>query len=150
MRLTLTEAQARYGSIQNGVWSDETKWCVLYPLPDVIKLTNSQGGTQKHIYCNRDMLPALDRALKNAVARGVSSELKVFGGCFMVRDVRGEPGKPSCHSVACAVDFNPEENPLGAEPKMSPELVQCFKDEGFAWGGDFARKDGMHFSYAWE
>jgi len=31
---------------------------------------------------------------------------------------------------------------------MSHELVQCFKDAGFDWGGDWTRPDGMHFQLA--
>jgi hypothetical protein len=28
---------------------------------------------------------------------------------------------------------------------MSPELVACFKDAGFDWGGEWSKPDGMHF-----
>jgi len=28
---------------------------------------------------------------------------------------------------------------------MSKELVSCFTDAGFDWGGTWERKDGMHF-----
>lgn len=151
MRLTLSEAQERYGVIQDGSWVQEAAWCVLWPIPAGIAMLNAQGGVQKHIYCNKDIIPALTRVFNNVISRGLASQLKTFDGCLMIRDVRAEPGKPSCHSYACAVDFNAATNQLG-DPNgdMSPELVKCFKDENFSWGGDFHRIDKMHFSLAWE
>jgi hypothetical protein len=150
MRISLSDAQARYGLIQNGMWGNLLQWCVSYALPPGFSMMNG-GILQRHIYCNKDIEPALDQALKSVLARGLSSQLKTFDGCLMVRDVRGLPGQPSCHSYACAVDFNAATNQLGdVNGDMSPEVVQCFKDAGFAWGGDFQRVDKMHFSLAWE
>lgn len=104
----------------------------------------------RHIYCNRDMAPALLEALQNLRDRGFLGGLKTFDGCFSIRDVRAEPGKPSCHSYGLAIDVNAFENGLDQEPALSSEFVKCFTDVGFTWGGTFHRKDGMHFSYAWE
>lgn len=148
MRISLADAQARYGLIQNGVWADESKWCFSYAIPAGISLVSCDGGVQKHIYCNKDMVFALDRAFQNVLSRGLASQLKTFDGCLMVRDVRGEPGKVSTHSYALAIDLNAATNQLGATPMMSPELVACFTDAGFLWGGTFSRKDGMHFQFA--
>lgn len=151
MIISLDEAKKRYGEIKDGKWADEAKWCVLYVPPAGLKWINSATGKPvEHIYVNRDMMGPLHRALCNVIERGLVDELKTFDGCFMIRDVRAEPGHPSCHSYALAIDINASENQLGHEPKISPDLVKCFTDEKFAWGGDFRRKDGMHFSYAFE
>ncbi len=58
----------------------------------------------------------------------------------------------SAHAWAVAVDINPDKNPFtsGAlKTDMPPEFVQCFKSEGFGWGGSWRSvKDAMHFSLA--
>lgn len=143
----------RYGAIVNGVWGEETQWCFLWNVPTAIaaQVVNSATGQPwTHVYVNRDMQPALAQALQNVLARNLLDQLHTFDGCFMIRDVRAQPGHPSCHSYALAIDLNASENPLGQVPSMSPELVKCFTDAGFTWGGTFRRQDGMHFSLAWE
>jgi hypothetical protein len=42
--------------------------------------------------------------------------------------------------------LNAADNKLGQLSTLSPEFVQCFKDAGFTWGGNFSRLDPMHFS----
>jgi hypothetical protein len=54
----------------------------------------------------------------------------------------------SLHSWGLAVDFNAAWNGFGAVPTMSPELVACFTDAGFAWGGVWKKPDGMHHQIA--
>ena len=150
---SLREAQAKYGAIQNGKWAEEDTWCVLLELSPTLSsywINCLSGQPTRHIYCNKDMAPALLQALQNVLDRGLSSELKTFDGCFMIRDVRAQPGHPSTHSYALAIDLNAAENRLGEAPTLTPEFVACFTDAGFSWGGNFSRRDGMHFSYAWE
>jgi len=58
----------------------------------------------------------------------------------------------SAHAWAVAVDINPEKNPFtsGAlKTDMPADFIQCFKSEGFGWGGSWRSvKDAMHFSLA--
>jgi hypothetical protein len=147
---SVQEAIERYGDASNGTWANEVKWCSLYFIPNEIYLINSEGFRQKHIYGNSDMIPALHEAFLNVIARRLTDDLKTYDGCLMVRDVRGEPGKPSAHSWALAVDFNAFENELGQVGAMPDELGQCFIDAGFAWGKNFPRRDFMHMSFSWE
>ncbi len=153
MRLTYEEAVERYGLIENGVWKEERQWMDFAFMPEGLKMFHAghygnKYKTVRKIYCNKDMKPALEQALRNIRDRGLAGELKTFGGCFNIRTVRGSD-KLSTHSYGLAVDINSESNGLGQEPTMSAELVKCFTDEGFTWGGNFKRKDGMHFEYAW-
>lgn len=153
MRISLDGAIFKYGAIVDGKWADEGKFCTALQIPDDISenwINSATGHPTTHIYCNKDMAPFLLQALQNVRDRGLLHELKTFDGCLMIRSVRGEPGKPSCHSYALAIDINSDENKLNQKPKMSYALVKCFTDVGFSWGGDFHRKDGMHFSLAWE
>ncbi len=115
----------------------------------------------KKLWCNRDLIDPLSKAMENLINRGYIAELCTFDGCFNIRVIRGYESKykklmdagredeaaklMSLHSWAVAVDLNAFENGLGKEPKLSQGFVQCFKDAGFRWGGDFARIDGMHF-----
>lgn len=152
-RLTYSDALGRYGPIFEGKWRDEDAWCALYTVPEVIAPWWLNSATQKptqHIYMNKDMMPAMDLALQYVIRRKLIHTLDTFDGCFMVRSVRGEPQKPSTHSYALAFDLNAAKNPLGQPSNQNADLVTCFTDAGFSWGGFFHRLDPMHFSLAWE
>ena len=153
MRMTLDEAVARYGAIVDGKWANEALFCVLMPIPDSIAETwinTASGLPTHHVYCNRDMAEALGKALSLTEERGLILQLKTFDGCLMIRDVRGHPGSPSCHSYGCAIDINAVTNRLGTPGDISDELAACFIENGFTWGKHFHRQDPMHFSLAWE
>jgi hypothetical protein len=141
----------RYGQIIDGrLWPNEAKWCVKVHVPDVISehMINSLTGRPcVSIYCNRDISENLKRVFDEVVIAGLEHELKTFDGCYEIRDVRQRPGYTSAHSYALAVDFNAAENKLGHEPKMNRALVRVFELNGFTWGGNFKRVDGMHFQH---
>ena len=150
---SVQDAKSRYGEIINGVWADEAKWMVMFTPPSWFSLQVINSATGKptgRIYMNKDLVEPLTDALRNLVMAGCYEELKTFGGCFIIRDVRGMPGKPSTHSYGLALDFNEQEMPLGAASKWSDAFVKAFTDAGFTWGGNFKRLDPQHFSLAWE
>lgn len=147
--MNMTEAVARYGPIENDQWANETKWCGNLVIPNEIGCTwikSATGNPVQHIYCNKDLSVPLTQALLNVKNRGLLSQLKTFDGCYMVRAIRGQ-AMISTHCYAMAIDINAAENKLGETPTLSPELVKCFTDMGFLWGGNFKRQDGMHFQY---
>jgi hypothetical protein len=150
---TATEAETRYGKIENGKWADEGKWMTVFVPPVWFQsqvINSATGKPCTKIYMNKDMVEPFKKAIETALNRNLHTELKTFDGCFMIRDVRAVPGAKSTHSYGLAIDINATENPLGKPAKLSSELVACFTEAGFTWGGNFKRKDGMHFSYAWE
>jgi len=98
----------------------------------------------KRIYCNIDLIEPLERALYSIVFNKLENQIKSWDGCFNIRKKRGN-STPSLHSWGVAIDINAAWNQFGQPPTMSKELVQCFKDAGFDWGGDWSKPDGMHF-----
>ena len=58
----------------------------------------------------------------------------------------------SAHAWPLAVDINPERNAYSKTrliTDMPEAFVQCFKEAGFGWGGNWrSAKDAMHFSLA--
>jgi hypothetical protein len=73
-----------------------------------------------------------------------------WGYCY--RDVRGVPGKLSNHSSGTAIDLNATLHPLGKvgtfEASKVPMIRALAKKYGLTWGGDWTRKDEMHFEIA--
>lgn len=123
-----------------------------------------KGVIPKKVYCNRDLIPLLSEAFCNIIERGCLIYLKTWDGCHNIRPMRGreklynqlmaaknyaEAVKYlSIHSWGMAIDINAASNAFGAEPTMHPDLVKCFTDAGFDWGGLWRKKDGMHFQAA--
>ncbi len=83
--------------------------------------------------------------------------LSPLGGGYLWRTISGER-RLSAHSYGIAIDLNPKKGiywrwkpgkaQLERVRKEFPvEIVQAFEDEGFVWGGKWARFDFMHFEY---
>lgn len=104
-------------------------------------------GFPKKIFLNKDLKVPLEKALRNLMARDFAKEMKTWDGCFMIRQKRGLKSM-SLHSWGIAIDLNAAWNQLHMKPTLSSGFVKCFTDAGFDWGGDWARKDGMHFQLA--
>jgi hypothetical protein len=137
---------------------DKKKKLVVWDVPTELEI----GVIPKRIYRNSDLIPVLTQAFKNLIDTGAVKELKTWDGCWNFRPIRGYEKKYeaamkagnveaamkllSVHS--CAIDVNASENGLGKEPKLSAKFVKCFTDAGMEWGGNWKRKDGMHFQLA--
>jgi hypothetical protein len=105
------------------------------------------GVIPKKIYCNKDMVEPLAKALQALITTGHVNELKTWDGCFNIRKKRGQTSM-SLHSWAIAVDLNAAWNCFGCKPVLSAGFVKCFTDNGFEWGGTWTKPDGMHFQLA--
>ena len=120
--------------------ANELKYMTVWDIPVHLEV----GVIPKKLYCNEAIVTPLTNAFTNIIDRKLTNELKTWDGCFNVRRKRGLKSL-SLHSWGIAIDINAAWNGLGKEPTMSKELVSCFTDAGFDWGGDWTRKDGMHF-----
>ena len=116
---------------------------VMWDVPTELEI----GHIPKRIYCNKDLIGPLSQAFKNLIDRKVVGQLKTWDGCFNIRKKRGG-ATSSLHSWGIAIDVNAAWNGFGKTPTMSPEMVKCFTDAGFDWGGTWKKPDGMHFQLA--
>lgn len=132
--VTSQQALKKYGQ------PELEKGMVVWDVPTELEV----GVIPKKIYCNKDMVEPLKKALKNLIDTGMVKELKTWDGCFNIRKKRGL-NSASLHSWGLAIDVNAAWNQLGKEPVLSKGFVKCFTDAGFDWGGTWTRKDGMHF-----
>lgn len=120
----------------------EGKFMTLWDVPEYIN--KAIPTLPNKIYCNKDITVPLETAFRNIINKGLASEIKTWDGCFNIRLKRGLSSL-SLHSWAIAIDINAAWNGLGKTPTMSKELVACFVEAGFDWGGTWTRLDGMHF-----
>lgn len=122
--------------------SMEHKHMLLWDIPNDIN--RAIPTLPNKLYCNKDLVEPLEKAFRNIINRGLTHEVCTWDGCFNIRKKR-KLRSWSLHSWAIAIDINAAYNGLGKEPQMSKPLVACFEDAGFDWGGNWKRKDGMHF-----
>lgn len=108
------------------------------------------------MYVNKYILEPLRKVFTDLCNKGLLHEIKTFGGCWIVRDVRGHAGLLSIHAFGLACDFNTDQNPLGWSREkciasgltpFTEEFVQVWRDNGWKAGADFQRFDLMHFEY---
>ena len=117
----------------------ERKWMVLWVPPPTIK------AMPRRIYCHRVLMPLLAQAVEYIIERGLEEQVKTWDGCFNVRVKKGNNSSLSLHSWGLAIDINAAWNGFGQKPTMGAELIACFIDAGFEWGGLWQKPDGMHF-----
>ncbi|MDQ6873847.1 MAG: M15 family metallopeptidase [Actinomycetota bacterium] len=123
--------------------------------PDPAWIRSSIGAATVPILgrvtCNRLMLPQLRGALAEVAARGLAGFLHrgEYGGCYNPRFIDHNPSEPiSLHTWGIAIDLDVAGNQRGTAGRMDRRVVAIFKRWGFAWGGDWAYTDPMHFELA--
>lgn len=102
------------------------------PLTLVLMRSHHEINTLR---CNRDMTKPLQQALQCVASQGYES--LVTGGCYCYRNIRGTK-RLSKHAQGKAIDINP-----GSE--VPDDVVHCFEQAGFEWGGRWNPADIMHF-----
>jgi hypothetical protein len=110
-------------------------------------------GTNLKLRCAEKVAPLLINFAKeyNELIEPLEGDaLDDWGYCY--RDVRNVPGKLSNHASATAIDLNASKHPLGKvgtfDAAKVPMIRALAKKYGLTWGGDWTRKDEMHFEIA--
>lgn len=146
-----------YGAIsEDKKWARESEFMGNYTIPAAIQSNKNYQWVNAYnpkkpkitsIRCHKAMHTFLDTALQNLLDRNLLQLLTEYGGCHVIRATRGTTNW-SAHSWGLAIDVNMTGNGLGQTPSMDKNLVKCFTDAGFGWGGNYSRPDGMHFTLA--
>lgn len=146
-----------YGAISaDNKWARQSEFLGAFTIPANIQSHKDYSWVNVYspkkskvttVYCHKAVHSFLEKALNNLVAQNLLGELKEYGGSHCIRATRGTSNW-SAHSWGLAIDINMTGNELGKTPKMSSAFAKCFTDAGFGWGGNYSRKDGMHFTVA--
>ncbi len=148
------ESTTRKGAIViSPPWATEN--IVKVEIPQLKGLPNyGNGGFSGKLECHKKIAKPLQDAFEAVEQQGHVDLLKFWGGCWVPRHKSWNPERGlSSHSWAIAFDINVQWNGYDAEPAAKGkegsvvELVPIFESFGFAWGGFFGTKDGMHFEY---
>ena len=127
----------RYTPIGGGRVQPDPAWVREYIVTETLPILGQ-------LTCNKYMMPQLRAALLEVQRRGLADEIKYHVGCYYPRFIAGTTTL-SNHSFGLAIDINSRENQRGTVGEMNREVVAIFKLWGFAWGGDWAYTDPMHF-----
>lgn len=100
------------------------------------------------VECHRLMIPQLRAALAEVQSAGLAGSIYrgQYAGCYNPRFIDRDPNQPiSLHTWGIALDLNVPGNQRGTAGQIDRRVVAIFKRWGFAWGGDWAYTDPMHF-----
>lgn len=141
------EVKSIFGDPLETGWSNANLgFCEVAPTLKVFPI--KKGSTVRGFYCHKLLISVFQRVFEDIVLSGLTDEIKSFDGCFNIRKIRGSSTTMSLHSWAIAIDLNYKGNELGnPQPDMDPRIIDIFEKNGFYWGGNFKRRDGMHFEY---
>jgi hypothetical protein len=100
------------------------------------------------ITCHRDVIPAIEGALRELEQRALSTLIDPVGyqGCFVPSAIPGSGGL-SHHSWGIAIDVNFLPNPTGLPSYADPQLIAVMERWGFVAGARFLEVDPGHFEY---
>lgn len=144
---TYADVKAIFGDPLSAGWqAANLAFCEVAPTLKAFRI--KKGSTARGFYCHKLLVGVFQKVFEDIVLGGLTDEIKTFDGCFNIRKIRGSATNMSLHSWAIAIDLNYKGNELGnPAPQMSPDVIAVFKKHGFYWGGNFKRRDGMHFEY---
>ena len=112
------------------------------------------NGIRVHKKCAESLKRVLDRIWEASGKDQATVDrwgASIYGGAYNYRLMRSG-NSLSMHSWGCAIDLDPARNGLGDQtPHFAnvPEVLDAFAAEGWEWGGDWSRRDGMHWQAAW-
>lgn len=133
---------------------------IILVLPYKMRLAWDLDSPVTRFSCHAKVMESLQRIFARTLDHYGLDEIKrlrldLFGGCLNVRKMRGSSSTWSIHSWGCAVDIDPEHNPLKAHraqatldnPEYDPFWSFVY-DEGAIGLGRERDYDWMHFQFA--
>jgi len=145
-----SQLSAQFGEIHNGIWIDQATHLKKIMLPAfLLNRWCYAGKAVRSMLINKVMEKPLYNSWSRINERNLAEHIHSYDGCFVIRPSRSDQ-RPSVHSWALAIDVNASSNRLGTRGDMNYELVKCFTDSGFVWGGEWKKPDPMHFQYVME
>lgn len=132
----------RYTPIGGGRIAPDPAWVKAHIVTEVVPILGS-------VTCNKYLMPQLKAALAEIVTSKLADKIHPgeYAGCYYPRFIAGST-QLSNHSFGLALDLNVPGNQRGTVGQMDRVIVAIFKKWGFAWGGDWAYTDPMHFELA--
>lgn len=129
----------RYTAVGGGRIVPDPAWVESHIVTDTVPILG-------RVTCNKYMIPQLKAALAEIQASKLADKVHrdEYQGCYVPRFIAGST-QLSNHSFGLALDFNVPGNQRGTVGQMDRRVVAIFKRWGFAWGGDWAYTDPMHF-----
>lgn len=133
---------------------------ILMTLPYRMRLAWDLDSPVTRFTCHAKVMESLQRIFVRTLDHYGFDKIKrlrldLFGGCLNVRKMRGSSSTWSIHSWGCAVDIDPEHNPLKAHRAQAtldnPEYDAFWSfvyDEGAIGLGRERDYDWMHFQFA--
>ncbi len=144
----------RDGAIQIlSTWESDN--IVTIDVPVLKGLASDGGKFGGKVRLHRSIADAFSGAFAEIASKPKLREKLLFwSGGFVPRHIARNPSRPlSPHSWGVAFDINDEWNPWGSEGAAKGEngsvveLRPVFEKWGFYWGGNFSKRDPMHFQY---
>lgn len=110
-------------------------------------------GVRVHKKC-ADSLKIIFDAIWQAADKNQSKinewGMNLYAGGFQFRRMTGS-SRLSMHSWGCAIDFDSARNAYSDTTpnfKLIPPVLEAFANEGWIWGGNWSKPDGMHWQAA--
>lgn len=119
---------------------------------EIPQLEGVYGATRDGLmYWHEDYVDNVTGFFEAVEWAGLKDLIISYAGSWGARFVRGSTRTLSSHAYGTAFDINAPQNWIKARPASVGrkgsvrELVPIAEAYGFMWGGDFRRRDGMHF-----
>lgn len=139
-----------------GNWETENIVRVFIPQLNGVPFYSPDGSQKCNGYVRLHKLagPIFQRFFAMIEQQGLLHLVRSFDGAYVPRYVRGSKTSLSNHSWGTAIDINCYANGLGKTPAKAGQdgyllpLVPLGHACGLYWGGNFSRRDGMHWEVA--
>jgi len=99
-------------------------------------------------WIHKKIVHVFEAALQDVLDADLDYEIVQFGTWSPRHKNHNPRSGISLHTWGIACDINWATNPPGKRGDIDFKLVEIFKRHGFSWGGEWKRRDDMHFQYA--